>query len=50
MDHLRAVTDFVSIAPAGPAVLTFRRAARRARFQAPVLFTPTGPADPDARP
>ncbi|WP_443051854.1 hypothetical protein [Streptomyces sp. NBC_00304] len=51
MDHLRALTDFVCITPGGPAVLaTFRRAARRARFQAPVRFTPAGPAGPNARP
>lgn len=39
-DTGRAVTNFVCIVLAGPAVLiTFRRAARRARFQAPVRFT-----------
>lgn len=50
-DTGRAVTNFVAIVLAGPAVLTvLRRAARRARFQAPVRFEPppgqpgTGPA------
>ncbi|MFE5856328.1 ECF transporter S component [Streptomyces sp. NPDC056500] len=43
-DTGRAVTNFVCITLAGPAVLTvFRRAARRARFQAPVRFD--GPRD-----
>jgi energy-coupling factor transport system substrate-specific component len=45
-DTGRAVTNFVCIAIAGPAVLaTFRRAARRAAFEAPVAFAPppTGP-------
>lgn len=38
-DTGRAVTNFICITLAGPAVLTtFRRAARRARFQAPVRF------------
>ncbi|MFE0426736.1 ECF transporter S component [Streptomyces sp. NPDC058953] len=38
-DTGRAVTNFVCILLAGPAVLTvLRRAARRARFQAPVRF------------
>ncbi|MFF2960262.1 ECF transporter S component [Streptomyces sp. NPDC057963] len=38
-DTGRAVTNFVCITLAGPAVLTtFRRAARRARFRAPVRF------------
>ncbi|MEU3602702.1 ECF transporter S component [Streptomyces sp. NPDC006798] len=38
-DTGRAVTNFVAILLAGPAVLTvLRRAARRARFQAPVRF------------
>lgn len=47
-DTARAVTNFVCIAPAGPAVLiTFRRAARRARFRAPVRFTPSGPTASD---
>ncbi|MDX6356289.1 MAG: energy-coupling factor transport system substrate-specific component [Streptomyces sp.] len=36
----RAVTNFVAILLAGPAALTtFRRAARRANFTAPVRFT-----------
>lgn len=40
-DTGRAVTNFVCITLAGPAVLTvFRRAARKARFQAPITFTP----------
>ncbi|MGA5699661.1 ECF transporter S component [Peterkaempfera bronchialis] len=45
-DTGRAVTNFVCITLAGPAVLTaFRRAARRARFDAAVRFDPrtTGP-------
>lgn len=38
-DTGRAVTNFVCVLIAGPAVLvTFRRAARRARFRAPVNF------------
>ncbi|MFK0138457.1 ECF transporter S component [Streptomyces murinus] len=38
-DTGRAVTNFVCVLLAGPAVLTtFRRAARRARFRAPVRF------------
>ncbi|MEW1547716.1 ECF transporter S component [Streptomyces tsukubensis] len=42
-DTGRAVTNFVCILLAGPAVLTaFRRAARRARFRAPVRFAPPG--------
>lgn len=49
-DTGRAVTTFVGVLVAGPAVLTtFRRAARRARFEAPVRFEPsdaTGPAGP----
>lgn len=49
-DTGRAVTDFVCVTLAGAAVLTtFRRAARRARFRAPVRFTPAGPAGPDGR-
>jgi energy-coupling factor transport system substrate-specific component len=40
-DTGRAVTDFVCILLVGPAALaTFRRAARKARFQAPVSFQP----------
>ncbi|MGX2992996.1 ECF transporter S component [Streptomyces sp. JNUCC 64] len=44
-DTGRAVTNFVCVTLAGPAVLTvLRRAARKARFQAPVRFArPTGP-------
>ena len=39
-DTGRAVTNLLCILIAGPAVLiTFRRAARRAKFQAPVTFT-----------
>jgi energy-coupling factor transport system substrate-specific component len=46
-DTGRAVTTFVCVLIAGPAVLTsFRRAARRARFEAPVRFRPAEPADP----
>ncbi|SHG31659.1 energy-coupling factor transport system substrate-specific component [Jatrophihabitans endophyticus] len=42
-DTGRAVTNFVAILVVGPAALaTFRRAARRANFEAPVTF-----ADPD---
>ncbi len=38
-DTGRAVTNFVCVLLAGPAVLTtFRRAARKARFRAPVRF------------
>ena len=44
-DTGRAVTNFLCILLAGPAALTtFRRAARRARFTAPVRFTPHPPA------
>ncbi|MGF1426589.1 ECF transporter S component [Kitasatospora sp. LaBMicrA B282] len=40
-DTGRAVTTFLGVLIAGPAVLTvFRRAARRAVFEAPVRFTP----------
>jgi energy-coupling factor transport system substrate-specific component len=40
-DTGRAITDFVCILLVGPAALaTFRRAARKARFQAPVRFEP----------
>lgn len=48
-DTGRAVTNFVCVLLAGPAVLTaFRRAARKARFQAPVRFAAPAPvADPD---
>lgn len=52
-DTGRAVTNFVCVMLAGPAVLTtFRRAARKARFRAPVRFAgrePGGDA-PTARP
>jgi energy-coupling factor transport system substrate-specific component len=42
-DTGRAVTNLALIAVAGPAALaTFRRAARRAAFAAPVEFTPAG--------
>ena len=42
-DTGRAVTNLLLILIAGPAALaTFRRAARRAAFQAPVEFTPAG--------
>lgn len=42
-DTGRALTNLVCILLAGPAVLTvFRRAARKARFQAPVRFKATG--------
>ncbi len=46
-DTGRAVTTFVGVLIAGPAVLTtFRRATRRARFEAPVRFEPaTGGGD-----
>ncbi|MEV7512154.1 ECF transporter S component [Streptomyces sp. NPDC090085] len=44
-DTGRAVTNFLCICLAGPAVLTtFRRAARKARFRAPVRFDPGGSA------
>jgi energy-coupling factor transport system substrate-specific component len=40
-DTGRALTDLVAIVLLGPGVLhTLRRAARRARFEAPVVFTP----------
>ncbi|MEE4546160.1 ECF transporter S component [Streptomyces sp. V4-01] len=43
-DTGRAVTNFVAILLAGPAALTtFRRAARRAHFTAPVRFDPPAP-------
>jgi energy-coupling factor transport system substrate-specific component len=48
-DTGRAVTNFVAILIVGPAALaTFRRAARRAAFNAPIAFSPAmaaGPAD-----
>lgn len=53
-DTGRAVTNFVCVMPAGPAVhTTFRRAARKARFRAPVRLVsgkrggggPTAPSD-----
>ncbi|WP_375487045.1 ECF transporter S component [uncultured Jatrophihabitans sp.] len=49
-DTGRAVTNFVAILVVGPAALaTFRRAARRAAFEAPVTFAPApdGPAPAD---
>jgi energy-coupling factor transport system substrate-specific component len=51
-DTGRAVTNFVCLLIAGPAVLaTFRRAARRAKFQAAVTFTPPpGTPPPEVRP
>ncbi|MFJ6217162.1 ECF transporter S component [Streptomyces sp. NPDC092296] len=50
-DTGRAVTNFVCVLIAGPAALTtFRRAARRARFSAPVRFQPRPPASPDRAP
>ncbi|TGG76098.1 ECF transporter S component, partial [Streptomyces albus] len=43
-DTGRAVTNFVCVMLAGPAVLTtFRRAARKARFRAPVRFASRKP-------
>ncbi|CAH9418031.1 MULTISPECIES: ECF transporter S component [Streptomyces albovinaceus subgroup] len=43
-DTGRAVTNFVCVMLAGPAVLTtFRRAARKARFRAPVRFAARKP-------
>ena len=43
-DTGRAVTNFVAIIVAGPAVLaTLRRAARKAAFEAPVRFTERSP-------
>ncbi len=49
-DTGRAITNVVAIVLAGPAVLVaLRRAARKAAFDAPVLFTPSsepGSADP----
>ncbi|QIB48506.1 ECF transporter S component [Streptomyces aureoverticillatus] len=48
-DTGRAVTNFVCVMLAGPAVLTvLRRAARKARFQAPVRFAAPQPRRPDA--
>ncbi len=45
-DTGRAVTNFICICLAGPAVLTvFRRAARKARFQAPIRFAPRRTTD-----
>ncbi|WP_375489345.1 ECF transporter S component [uncultured Jatrophihabitans sp.] len=45
-DTGRAITDLVAILLVGPAVLaTFRRAARRAAFEAPVAFEPAHPAE-----
>ena len=42
-DTGRAVTDLVAVILLGPAVLaTLRRAARRAKFEAPVVFDPSG--------
>jgi energy-coupling factor transport system substrate-specific component len=51
-DTGRAVTTAVAILLVGPAVLgAFRRAARRAAFEAPVAFHPAPPARPtDPRP
>ncbi|MEU6061178.1 ECF transporter S component [Streptomyces sp. NPDC047097] len=47
-DTGRAVTNFVCVLLAGPAVLAvFRRAARKARFQAPVRFSPSPPPAPE---
>ena len=44
-DTGRAVTDVLAILLVGPAMLaTFRRAARRAAFEAPVSFEPVLPA------
>jgi energy-coupling factor transport system substrate-specific component len=46
-DTGRAVTNVICIVVAGPAALAaFRRAARRAAFEAPVQFVPA----PDAQP
>lgn len=48
-DTGRAVTNFVAILLVGPAVLAaFRRAHRRAAFNAPVTFTPAPPTPPQA--
>ncbi|MET9221078.1 ECF transporter S component [Streptomyces sp. NPDC008079] len=48
-DTGRAVTNFVAILLAGPAALiTFRRAARRANFTAPIHFAPPAPPPPPA--
>lgn len=51
-DTGRAITDVIAIVLFGPACLaTFRRAARRANFEAPVEFTaPVGPAPRGATP
>ncbi len=44
-DTGRAITNVVAIAVLGPAVLsTLRRAARKAAFEAPVVFDPPAPA------
>jgi energy-coupling factor transport system substrate-specific component len=49
-DTGRAVTNFVTILIAGPAALTtFRRAARRANFTAPVRFSPRTADGPNHR-
>ncbi|QPL92167.1 ECF transporter S component [Streptomyces clavuligerus] len=49
-DTGRAVTTFVCVLLAGPAVLaTFRRAARRAHFRAPAHFRPAAAAPPPER-
>ncbi|WP_335934937.1 ECF transporter S component [Streptomyces sp. PTD5-9] len=49
-DTGRAVTNFVCVTLAGPAVLTtFRRAARRARFHAPARFAAPRTAEPGPR-
>ncbi len=48
-DTGRAVTNIVCVTLAGPAVLTvFRRAARKARFQAPVHFRTADKGTPPA--
>ncbi|MBD0739804.1 ECF transporter S component [Streptomyces sp. CBMA29] len=50
-DTGRAVTNFAAILLAGPAALiTFRRAARRANFTAPIRFAPPAPPTPPAPP
>jgi energy-coupling factor transport system substrate-specific component len=53
-DTGRAITNFVCIVLVGPAMLaTFRRASRRAAFEAPIVFgdsgVPSGDGDPTRR-
>lgn len=46
-DTGRAITNCVAIVLVGPAVLAaLRRAARKAAFEAPIVFEPDGPPKP----